>query len=374
MTGRRVMYIQYTDPAGYPPLEHSAHMLADAGWRVLFAGIESFGVRFKLREHERISTIRVSGRSGGAHGALKYVRFAIGTAVIARRFKPTWIYASDAMSAPAALLARKATGARVIYHEHDIPAPPANARNRAVMRAREKLIATADLLVVPAEGRKRALGPAGDSAKVVWNCPLPEEAADSVPVPHDRITLVYAGSITRERLPASMIHALALLPQSLNLRIIGYQTVGAPDYVAELLGAAREAGVADRVTYAGAFEQRVSLLNEISACDIGIATTNTAGTDENMQTMAGASNKAFDYMARGLPILVTDDPAWRRMYVDPGFGVACNPLDPVSIAAALTPLLDAARRTEMGERARRRIRDDWNYVRQFASVSQAMDA
>lgn len=372
MTDRRVMYVQYTDPAGYPPLEHSAHMLADAGWRVLFAGIESFGVGFKMSEHESIAMVRVSGRSGGAHGALKYALFAVATAVIARRFKPAWIYASDALSAPATLLARKVTGARVIYHEHDIPVPPANARNRAVMRAREKLIATADLLVVPAEGRKRALGPDGDSAKVVWNCPLPEEVTESVPAARDRITLVYAGSITRERLPASMIQALALLPPSVHLRIIGYQTVGAPNYVDELLAAARAAGVADRVMYAGAFERRVLMENELNACDIGIATAHTAGTDENMQTMAGASNKAFDYMARGLPILVTDDPAWRRMYVDPGFGVACNPLDPASIAAALTPLLDAARRAEMGERARRRIRDDWNYVRQFAPVFQAM--
>lgn len=374
MTDRRVLYVQYTDPAGYPPLEHGAHVLAEAGWRVLFAGIESFGARFKLREHERISMIRVGGRSGGAFGVLKYALFAIATGVIARRFKPDWIYASDVLSAPATLLARKITGARVIYHEHDIPTLPANARNRAVMRAREKLIATADLLVVPAEGRKRALGPAGDPAQVVWNCPLPEEVADSVPVHQERITLVYAGSITRERLPASMIHALALLPASVHLRIIGYQTVGGPDYVDELFAAAREAGVADRVMYAGAFERRILMENELSACDIGIATADTTGTDENMQTMAGASNKAFDYMARGLPILVSDDPAWRRMFVDPGFGVACNPLDPASIAAALTPLLDAARRAEMGERARLRIRDDWNYDRQFAPIIQAMSS
>lgn len=372
MTDHRVMYVQYTDPAGYPPLEHSAHMLADAGCRVLFAGIESFGVRFKMREHERISMVRVSGRPGGAHGALKYAIFAVATAVIARRFKPVWIYASDALSAPATLLARQVSGAHVIYHEHDIPAPPVNARNRAVLRARAQLIAAADLLVVPSEGRKRSLGPEGARAKVVWNCPLPSEVAESVPAARDRITLVYAGSITRETLPASMIRALALLPASVHLRMIGYQTVGAPNYVEELLAIARETGVADRVTYAGALERRVLLENELSTCDIGIATINTVGTNESMQTMAGASNKAFDYMARGLPILVTDDPAWRNMYVDPGFGVACNPLDPAAVAAALTPLLDVARRVEMGERARRRIRDDWNYVRQFAPVFQAM--
>jgi MFS family permease len=32
----RVLYIQYTNPAGYPPLQHSSRILASAGWQVLF--------------------------------------------------------------------------------------------------------------------------------------------------------------------------------------------------------------------------------------------------------------------------------------------------------------------------------------------------
>jgi hypothetical protein len=29
---KRVLYLQYTNPAGYPPLEHSSGILADSGW------------------------------------------------------------------------------------------------------------------------------------------------------------------------------------------------------------------------------------------------------------------------------------------------------------------------------------------------------
>ena len=32
---RSVLYLQYTSPANYPPLEHSSRILADAGWQVL---------------------------------------------------------------------------------------------------------------------------------------------------------------------------------------------------------------------------------------------------------------------------------------------------------------------------------------------------
>ena len=372
MSDRRVMYIQYTDPAGYPPLEHSAHLLANAGWQVLFAGIESFGVRFRMRPHERVEIKRIGGRSGGRFGLLKYIAFGARAVALARRFKPGWIYASDALSAPAALLVAKATGARVIFHEHDIAAPPTNARNRMVMRARQRLIEQADLIVVPSEGRRRALGNA--HAVVVWNAPLLDEVADVPPERAPEVRLVYAGSITPDTLPVSMIHALALLPDTVTLRIIGYPTMGAPHYVEELLACAAAIGVGDRVEYRGAFERRELLETELSVCHVGIATINLTSTNESLRTLAGASNKAFDYMARGLPLIVSNETAWNEMFVQPGYAFACDPAESVSIAAAVKPLLDAARRAEMGDLARARIRDEWNYEQQFAPVFRAMNA
>jgi glycosyltransferase involved in cell wall biosynthesis len=307
-------------------------------------------------------------------GAFKYMAFAARVAVLARRFEPDWVYASDALSTPAALLAAKATGARIIYHEHDIPAPPADARNRMIMRARQHLIERADVLVVPSEGRRRALGETGARATVVWNAPLPDEVAARLPAEGGQIRLVYAGSVTRDTLPVAMIHALGLLPPNVALRIIGYQTVGAPNYVDELLAVATAIGVADRVEYRGAFPRQELLEAELSACHIGIATMSLTSTNENLRTLPGASNKAFDYMARGLPFLVSDESGWRTMYVEPGYAVACDPANPQSIAQAVEPLLDPARRAEMGERARIRIRDDWNYARQFVPVLTAMRA
>jgi hypothetical protein len=40
--------------------------------------------------------------------------------------------------------------------------------------------------------------------------------------------------------------------------------------------------------------------------------------DINMRHMVGASNKPFDYMASGLPLLVTDLPEWAATFVEPG--------------------------------------------------------
>ena len=91
--------------------------------------------------------------------------------------------------------------------------------------------------------------------------------------------------------------------------------------------------------------------------------------DLNEQNMTGASNKAFDYLACGLPVIVSNLTDWRTMYVDTGVGLACDPDDPASIAAAVQWFLDHPDQMRaMGERGRRRILENWNYETQFAPV------
>jgi glycosyltransferase involved in cell wall biosynthesis len=89
--------------------------------------------------------------------------------------------------------------------------------------------------------------------------------------------------------------------------------------------------------------------------------------------MAGASNKPFDYMARGLALLVTDLPDWRAMYVDEGFGLCCQPDSVESIVEALKWFWEnRAERQAMALRGRQRILEAWNYEQQFHSVLTAV--
>src|SRR5262249_13839462 len=96
--------------------------------------------------------------------------------------------------------------------------------------------------------------------------------------------------------------------------------------------------------------------------------------DLNMSHMLGASNKPFDYMAAGLALLVTDLPDWKRMFVDPGFGLACDPTDANSLSAALSWFIDHAEgRRTMAARARNKIEADWNYDTQFRAVLASLE-
>ena len=114
---------------------------------------------------------------------------------------------------------------------------------------------------------------------------------------------------------------------------------------------------------------RADLLAVTRTSDIGLAVIPRQSCNPNFQAMTGASNKVFDYMACGLPVIVSDLPDWRELFVDTGYGLACEPDDAESIAAAIRQLIqDRKRMRQMGEAGRQRILDEWNYETVFRPI------
>ena len=85
---------------------------------------------------------------------------------------------------------------------------------------------------------------------------------------------------------------------------------------------------------------RSDLLGVAARAHVGLAVVPGDSDDLNIRYLTGASNKAFDYMAAGLALLVSDLPDWRAMFVVPGYALACDPADLASIKAALGWLID----------------------------------
>ena len=369
---RRILYLQYTNPAGYPPLLHSAAILAEEGWQVLLVGAPADGAGgFTLPAHERITCIEIAGRAGV--GAAGYAAFAAGSLRAALRFRPHWCYASDALSTPAALAVRGLLRTRLLYHEHDTPST--NRARRLVSKTRRHVAARAQIVVAPSVQRLNAI-PAGRGHRlVVWNCPRRDEArAEAVPATDGRFRLVYHGSLSRDRLTPQFVDALRMLPDHVQLEIYGYETAGHRGYVTELMQRARTAGLGQRVRYHGAVPERADLLRRLRGHQLGIATV-VSGADANLDTLAGASNKAFEYLALGIPLLISAQPAWQQLYQVPGYAVDCQPTDPASIARAVRALLDQPERArQMSALGRARILKDWNYETQFAPVLQLLSA
>jgi glycosyltransferase involved in cell wall biosynthesis len=371
---KRILYLQFTDPGGYPPLEHSSRILAARMWDVLFLGITApndHGIEFPTNARIRVKFLR--GRSSGWRQKFQYALYFMWALYWTLRWRPLWIYASDSLSCPIALLIQKLVHVRVVYHEHDTPDPEdlQSPFMKVVLVCRKELGRNAALCVLPQAKRLQCFVEATKRTRLtlcVWNCPGRSEIQCHEPSKARPLTLYYHGSIIRDRLPPSIIVAATRFKRDLRIRITGYETAGGLGYVQELMSLAAKLGAPELVEASNALS-RAKLLPIASAADVGWCAVPRLRGDFNCHHMVGASNKVFEYMACGLPLLVSNLPDWISTFVEPGYGLACDPDDPDSIESALQWFLDhPVERREMGQKGRDKIRTEWNYENMFTNV------
>jgi len=375
---RRILFIQYANPAAYPPLLHGTRILAREGWQVRVLGVETPGtLPLEWPRTEGVDCRVMRGTPVGLLLKLQYLIYTAWVVAWALRWRPAVVYASDPLAAPVALVVTRLTGSRLVYHEHDSPGTPRGAGARAVARRRERAARKADLCVLPnaqrAEAFARDTGAAPARVLCVWNCPARDEVRARPQPSRAHVAVYFHGSINEARLPLAVLDAIARLPGDVRLEFAGYETLGSRGYVERFLRHGGERGLArDRLTFLGA-GSRAQVLEWASRCDVGLALMPLDSGDINMRFMVGASNKPFDYLAVGLPLVVTRLPEWDEAFVKPGYGVSCDPADAASIAAALEPLVtDAARRRAMANAGRARIEQDWSYEHQFRPVAERL--
>jgi glycosyltransferase involved in cell wall biosynthesis len=380
---RRILYIQYTNPAVYPPLEHSSRILADAGWDVMFLGAGSDGEsdRFQFPAHSRICVRRMAVCKAGIRQKLHFGLFCLWVLSCVIRWRPKCVYASDLFSSPVSLALSAWPGLRVIYHEHDSPEESLSGTSvfmRFVLWCRLQLAGRSDANVLP-NGRRaeqfRKATRTGRPVLTAWNCPEKREVIAGPRAAHDgKVVLFYHGSINPARLPLAVVRAMATMPDRFLLRVAGYGTEGHRGHVQTLREEAERLKIGASIECIGALPTRAELLAECGRADVGLSLMPKAGSDPNLNAMTGASNKPFDYLACGLALLVSDLPDWREMFVNPGHGLACDPEDPASIARALRQLAENPEHMRaMGERGRQRIIAEWNYETQFSPVLSSLE-
>jgi len=373
---KRILYLQYTNPGCYPPLGRSAHLLAEKGWQVLFLGVGSVGGEtLQILPHPNITVRTQTFITSGLKQKLHYLTFFLWVFSWIIRWRPQWIYASDALSTPLALPLSYLSRIRILYHEHDSPGETmANTLwTRLVLRCRRRLVRRANLCVLPNAERAKYFSEKTGCRRVisVWNCPVRSEISAPRPSPSLEMVLpvIYCGSIGAGRLPLTLLHAMAQLPKTVTLCVVGYETIGSQGYLRQFQEMAKQLGIDGRIRYEGESSRREKLFELLDSCRIGLCLVPLKSLDVNEKRMVGASNKPFEYMARGLVPLVPESPDWRRIYVEPGYGLACDPGDPESIAIALRWCLGhPAQVHAMGEKGRQRILQEWNYEKQFFPV------
>ncbi len=378
---RTVLYLQFTDPAGYPPLEYSARILQGSGWDVRFLGVcwhgnprMSFGAG--LDQHVDLMDAPVPGW----RQKVFYLRYTFFALISALKANPDWIYVSDSMAAPAGCLL-KMFGFRVIYHEHDSPGTEAVSWfARTIACFRRLLARKADLNILPQEERIRLFRDDTGTLQpihCVWNCPMVNDVAKTTRAPREPdspLGVYFHGSLNLDRVPLSLIEGARRSGVPVRLRVVGYETVGSAGTCECLQAVARDAGPLVTLEMPGAFS-RHELAAQMDSMHVGWMAYCCNTENINLTHLAGASNKAFDYLAAGMPLLVRNTPDWREIFAVPGFARECDPNDPDSIAAALRWFYaNPFETTAMGDRGRGKISEDWNYEARFQATLQLMSS
>jgi len=103
-------------------LEHSSRILAKAKWKVVFLGTRAKGAGLlEFPSHPNIRVKRWRFVEGGVLQKIHYILFGLWCFGYALIWRPNWIYSSDPLICPIALVIQRITGAKLAYHEHDSP-------------------------------------------------------------------------------------------------------------------------------------------------------------------------------------------------------------------------------------------------------------
>ena len=262
------------------------------------------------------------------------------------------IHASEPDAWAAALLAARRCGARVVLdvHEHypsrldsRLP-PPLRPLARAALRLACRLAGSAaDAVVVAKDGLAGDFGPASRIVAVRnYAAPIALAPRRHGPGP---LTLVHAGAMGRARGWPALLEAMARLPATDRLRLIGRFTDGS-----ETAFHARAAalGLTARIESLPWLPHPEAMVR-LAEADIALVLFQPG--EENHRL--ALPHKLFDAMQAGLPVIA---PAFAEEVAGiiraAGCGVLVDSASAAAIAAAVEGLRDPARRTALGAAGR----------------------
>lgn len=164
-----------------------------------------------------------------------------------------------------------------------------------------------------------------------------------------RPTIIYTGNLGSAQALPACVRAMACLSNDAVL-----QLVGDGDVTSELRSLVAELGLEDRVEFTGVVP-RSEIPGLLRTAAVGLAPlADTPELDYAMPT------KVYEYMACGLPAIVTGGGELERFAEASGGGVHAA-TDPEAIAGALDELLDDdERRLELGRRGRAHVVEQYD--------------
>ncbi len=283
-------------------------------------------------------SVHIPAGAGVPRRHLRFWRIALAEA---QRRRPRFVVAEDFYTTFPALLAALLTGAKLLYDAHELMIPERGQRQDwryRIWYPLEKLAVRRAALVIAAnEERARVMQRhyrLPQTPVVMQNFPPEREGAvDKAAIlkrypqfsrsSSEERLLLYQGNIHLTRGLDRFIQALASLPPRYRLIMAG----GGP-HLERLRSTGRPFVEAGRLVFLGPVENRI-LLELAAAADVGIV----AYPFQGQNNIYCASNKVFEYLQAGIPVVSTDQPPLRRLVEDYNIGILIGKDDSPALVA-----------------------------------------
>jgi glycosyltransferase involved in cell wall biosynthesis len=198
---------------------------------------------------------------------------------------------------------------------------------------------------------------------ILRNLPWLEMFDAAAPDPDRPRCLMYLGDISEGRRGISLlIETLALLRhREATLLMVG--EIDTPRTRARLEALIAERGLADRVCLVGAVPYR-EVTSHLRQAAVGLVPLRSIP-----RWQAAIPIKVFEYMACGVPFVVSDMPLLRQFVADVGAGLCVEPQSARAFAEAVDFLLDHPDEAcRLGENGRRAFLDEYNWERESRAL------
>ena len=270
--------------------------------------------------------------------------------------KPDALLVHDLEVLRAGVLAKKKLHAPLVYHAHEDW--PAMVSERSSLEAKvfsfleKRYCKSVDCVLVPSEGIGRKYREWGLKVTVQYASKSQADLPGMTPKKRAELRARYgfsasdlvlglAGSLGRAEAFSNILAAMKELPPNVKLLVVG----GLEEKVKAAEKAVVSEGLTQRVRFTGLLDP-VPYMEHVGALDVGLALF----IGHTLNVVQVAPIKLFDYMAMGVPSVVGDLPAMRKIVEECGCGVIARPEDPSSIASAIRAFLEHPENREKASR------------------------
>lgn len=286
-----------------------------------------------------------------------------------RAAKPDLVHVHDPELLPLAGALRLA-GIHVVFDMHEnLPkeiltktwvAGPARRVLSGIMRLGQRA-ATRRIPTVFAEKSYVQDFPATTNSVVVLNFPLVDSLLRVQAEKRSTFTVGYIGGVSAERGAPVLLDAVA------RVRAAGTRaecTLVGPVANEPELQTLIAQGTAEGWLMAPGRLKPEDGWHSMAQCHVGVAVLQPS---ENF--VDSYPTKLFEYMALGLPVIVSNFPLWRDVVESAGCGIAVPPDDPQALADAIARLAtNPPLRQEMGGRGRSAVQAEYRWESEFSKL------